>query len=180
MKVIISLLVLILGVFTIKPMLQEQLHNDFLKVELTELKSYMVYKDSLNTDVSKVPVAWHLDHSFITINEVYKVMDTSKAENYRRRFNVGRAIMFTLNKIPRGRAESPEQVKPAAVIIPDSMYLHLKQAEIHVKMIDELPAKAHFKHPFVGTLNKKQAKRFLRIHTNHHLSIIRDILKIDD
>ena len=177
MKVTIPLLVLTLGIFTIKPMLQEELPNDFLKAELTELKRYMVYKDSLNIDVSKVPVAWHIDHSLITINEVYKVMDTSKVENYKRRFNIGRAIMFTLNKIPRGRAESPEQVKPATIIIADSMYLHLKQAEYHVGLIDELPRKAHFRHPYVGTLNKKQAKRFLKIHTNHHLSIIRDILK---
>ena len=104
-------------------------------------------------------------------------MYTSKVENYKRRFNIGRAIMFTLNKIPRGKAESPKQVKPATIIIADSMYLHLKQAEYHAGLIDELPKKAHFRHPYVGTLNKKQAKRFLKIHTNHHLSIIRDILK---
>jgi len=180
MKVLSAILVLTLGVFTLKPMLQEELPSNFLKDELTELKSYMVYQDSINPQVSKVSVGWHLDHTLITINEVYKVVDTSSVENYKRRFNIGRAIMFTMNKIPRGRAKSPDQVRPAEISIGDSIISHLKQAKSYVKQIDSLPKKAHFKHPFVGTLNKKQAKRFLKIHTNHHLKIIRDILKRDE
>ena len=41
----------------------------------------------------------------------------------------------------------------------------------------ELHANSNFKHPYFGVLNLKMTKRFLEIHTNHHLKIIKEILQ---
>lgn len=177
MKVFSIGIVLIISALSISPMIPQEEQDDFLIQELNEIERYITYRDSLNKDVSKVPVAWHLDHMLLTINEIYKVMDTSNVENYKSRFNMGRTMMFTFNKIPRGKAESPEQVRPPKIICTDSINIHLKQARIYLKLFDSLPPKAHFKHPYIGILKRKHAKKFLKIHTNHHLEIMRDILE---
>ena len=41
----------------------------------------------------------------------------------------------------------------------------------------EILPKAHFRHPIFGTLTREQSRHFIQIHTEHHLKIIRDILK---
>lgn len=169
--ILVSVLVLVLiSSFAMKPKI-EPLQN-----QLNTIESLIKYRDSISIEVSQVNVAWHLDHMLITINEIYKVMDTSKPENYTPRFNVGRTMMFTFNKIPRGRAQSPQQVRPPEIIVTDSIYKHLQQARKYIALLDSLPNKAHFIHPYIGVLNPKRTRKFLKIHTNHHLEIISDIL----
>lgn len=147
-----------------------------LSKQLKELESYIIYRDSLNIKVSEVPVAWHIDHAIITINKIHKALDTSNVNNYKKQFNFGRFMMFTMNKIPRGKAESPNIVRPEKIIITDSIFSHLNRAHQNIDRFKNLSKKAHFTHPYIGMLNKKQAKKFLLIHTEHHLKIIRDIL----
>lgn len=172
-----KLSVLFLIVSTVLFAYQKKESSSMLKDKLNEIESYIVYRDSLNKEVSKVPISWHLDHTLITINKIYKVMNASDIKKYKKRFNFSRTILFTLNKIPRGRAESPDSVRPSEIIVTDSIYAHLKNARENINLIDSLPQKAHFTHPYVGTLNRRQAKKFLKIHTEHHLKIVRDILK---
>jgi len=170
--ILVSILVLVLiSSFVMKPKL-EPLQN-----QLATLETFIQHRDSLNENVSEVSVAWHLDHILITINEIYKDMEASEADNYRGKVNLGRLMMFTFNKIPRGRAQSPDRVKPPEVIVTDSIYAHLEKARKSIIELEALDKKAHFTHPFIGMLNKRQSKKFLKIHTNHHLTIIKDILK---
>ena len=88
--------------------------------------------------------------------------------------------MFTFNSIPRGRGESPSSVRPKENVSEEEISEHLKNAKEILTLLDSLPEKAHFKHPYFGMLNRKDSKEFLKIHTNHHLDIIKDILKEKD
>ncbi|MEM7379596.1 MAG: hypothetical protein AAF361_00205, partial [Bacteroidota bacterium] len=67
--------------------------SQFLSQELSELESYIRFRDSLDPKVSKVPIAWHLDHTLRTINEIYKAVERSDPENYKARFNPGRSLV---------------------------------------------------------------------------------------
>ncbi|MEM7486098.1 MAG: DUF1569 domain-containing protein [Bacteroidota bacterium] len=150
---------------------------DFLKSEVSEIENRIQFRDSLNEDVSKVNVAWHLDHILITINKVYQEMEQSNPETYKGNFSFGRTMMFTFNRIPRGKATSPEIVRPPEFIDEQEIRSQLELVKKYLPKFDSLPAKAHFKHPYIGVCKRKQAKKFLTIHTNHHLAIINDILK---
>ena len=48
---------------------------------------------------------------------------------------------------------------------------------LNLKEIDNLDKNAHFKHPLFGNVNKARVLTFLKAHTNHHLKIVKSILK---
>ena len=167
-------LILIVGI-ALKP--KKEMKANFLDSEFDQIEKNIAFRDILNKEVSKVSVAWHLDHTLLTINKIYDSLSVSNTANYKPKFNFGQLMMFSFNKIPRGRAQSPDVVSPPEIIVTDSIYLHLEEAKKNLKLLNSLPENANFTHPFIGQLNRKQTKRFLKIHTNHHLKIINDILK---
>jgi len=83
----------------------------------------------------------------------------------------------TFNHIPRGRAQSPKYVLPPAIITADDILTQLEEAKTRLHELQGLDPKANIKHPFFKQLNLAQSKRFMQVHTTHHLKIIRDILK---
>lgn len=166
---------LILGIMGVSS--QEKNENNFLQNEMLQLRGYLTSKDSINLDVSSVSVGWHVDHILLTINSIVEKMELSNPKEFKPKINLGRMMMFTFNKIPRGKAESPSFVKPKDLNIA-VIKAHLDLAYENLKKMDSLPRNAFFTHPYIGRLKKKQAKKFLRIHTNHHIKIIEDILQI--
>ena len=156
---------------------QEEMESDFLNQELVSIESYLEHGDHMNTEVSQASVAWHLDHILLVINGIYERMHSSNVMDYERTFSFSRSLVFTTNQIPRGRAESPKSVWPKENISLDSIRNHIKLAQETISKFSSLEENAFFEHPYFGKLNRKQAKKFLKIHTNHHLKIIKDILK---
>jgi len=148
----------------------------FLSNQLKEIESHINHRDQLNPEVSQVNVAWHLDHMLKVINGIYKALDQSDSELYKTDINVKRSVLFTLGRIPRGRGKSPKSVFPPEKIISEHIYTQLDQSKINLLALDSLDKNKYFKHAVFGTLNNDKAKKFIKIHTNHHLRIVRDIL----
>ncbi|GAA4277836.1 DUF1569 domain-containing protein [Aquimarina mytili] len=151
--------------------------DNFMTSELNRIEQYLIHRDSLNKEVSKVAVAWHLDHSLKVINGICDSLHASKPESYKKRFNIARTFSFTFGFIPRGRAQSPKSVLPPDTIKTDDIVSQLSIARDKLTSLDALDDKSNFKHPVFDQLNKKQARRFIEIHTRHHLKIVKDILK---
>ena len=154
-----------------------QIDNMFLDKELNEIESLIPHKDLINIEVSKSDIGWHLLHTLLVIQKIHKVMDNSNPEEYAYEFNIKRNILFIINKIPRGRAKAPSQVQPSNAISADSIKEHLIAVRQLSATYGNLPKNAHFKHPYLGTMPLKQAMKFIKIHTEHHLKIARSILK---
>jgi hypothetical protein len=130
-----------------------------------------------NSEISKSNVGWHVEHSLLTIIGVTKVVLRSNPKDYKWKFKLSRILIFTLGKIPRGKAKAPEVVVPKNDI---TETLLLSNIELTRKLILELKSISndhYFEHPYLGKLKKKDTIRFLEIHTNHHLKIIEDIIK---
>ena len=92
---------------------------------------------------------------------------------------VGRLVL-TMGRMPRGKGRTPRRFEP-----PDTpahadldalltcSHETLDALEPHLPAFARLPGR--WRHKVFGPLNARQIFRFARIHTMHHLYIIRDI-----
>lgn len=147
-----------------------------LQEYLKELESRISKQGIYNTDISQSNVGWHIEHILLTINLIIENLEKSNPENYKWSFKLPRILVFSMNKIPRGRAKSPQVVAPKKY---DEITLleHLKLAELKIQDLSNISSDKYFNHPFFGNLKLEKTIKFLEIHTNHHLEIINDILK---
>ena len=75
--------------------------------------------ERINTNVSKVNVAWHLDHSLKVINSVIKNMQNSDSALYVDNFSFLGKLLLKLKFYPRGKAKAPKYVLPSETILID-------------------------------------------------------------
>jgi len=141
------------------------------------LESLQKVKDIKNDSVSKSDIAWHIDHSLKVFNLVSKSLVLSNPKHYVNQFNTWRFVLFNLNFIPRGKAKAPKMVFPPNEISDELLEKQIQLAFENIEQLKTANKNAYFKHFVFGVLNKKRTIRFLKLHTNHHLKIIKDILK---
>lgn len=143
--------------------------------QLQDLKQFIPEKDLLNTEVSGAPVGWHIAHSLLVINNVFESLKASAPKDYKRSFSFWKTLVILLRKIPRGRAKSPSAVLPPGEIKTDFLQKQWEMATAQIMLMQNFQKKAFFMHPFFKHLNRDETKKFLEIHTEHHLKIIREI-----
>ena len=66
------------------------------------LENYVTKQDLINTTISKSAVGWHIEHSLLTIEQIIGAIKRSDPALYKWKFNFKRALVLTINKIPRG------------------------------------------------------------------------------
>ena len=148
----------------------------FLQSAINSIENSLPHYKKVNAKVSQKSVGWQLDHTLRVIIGVSKVLATSNPEDYQWKFNKTRFVIFLLNKIPRGKGRAPKQVVNSEEVTIDELQSLIEKAKEGLQVMENLPEKANFNHPYFGMLNLKQTKRFMKIHTQHHLNIVKDIL----
>ena len=144
---------------------------------MPELANYIADHNQSNQAISEVAVGWHLEHSLLVIKQITATVAQSEPKLYKSKFNVKRFVVFLTKIIPRGKAKAPKVVIPADEITIETLQESLKNTYQAIAYLKDCQEHQYFMHPFFGQLNKKQTIKLLAIHTQHHLKIIRDILK---
>ena len=144
---------------------------------LLQLENHIPNLDKTNSKVSNSTVGWQIDHCLLVINGIVEQLEISNPNEFQPKWNFTKFMVFTTGKIPRGKAKAPKVVIPSEEITVDSLQESLKNTYQAIAYLKDCQEKQYFMHPFFGQLNKKQTIKFLAIHTEHHLKIIRDILK---
>jgi hypothetical protein len=144
---------------------------------IKKLEHYLSVKDKRKASISTSDVAWQIDHSLKVVNLVSDTLLKSNPEDYKSNFNKWRLLLFTIGYFPRGKVKAPKFVKPPEIITLEDLNEQIKLAYQNIDKLKSAHKHVHFKHFIFGELHKKRAIRFLQLHTNHHLKIIRDILK---
>ena len=153
------------------------MNNISLENKLNSIENYISDFEIKNTKISKANVGWHLDHSLKVINAVISSMEKSDKNLYKDNFKFLGKLLLSLNFFPKGKAKAPKYVMPPDTILKEEIVSQLKLAKDNINKIEKLDNNAFFKHPLFGNVNKKRVVPFLNAHTNHHLKIVKSILK---
>lgn len=145
---------------------------------LDQLEAKIPHHEKLHEGISKANVAWHIEHSLLTLDRITNALIQSNPNDYKWTFNIARLFVFATKKIPRGRAKAPKSVQPKeGSISADQLLKHVADTRNKCAALYTISKDQYFDHPFFGNLKLKQAIKVLEIHTQHHLNIIEDIIK---
>jgi len=151
------------------------LKSTFLLEEIVELEKMIAHSEICATPISSKSIDWHIDHSLKVILKISKALKYSEPVTFQWKFNLIRSIIFLTRYIPRGKGKAPKVVLPPDKILKKDLLLQINKVYQNLNEIENLPASSNFEHPYFGSLNLKMSQKFLKLHTNHHLKIIRDI-----
>lgn len=144
---------------------------------LLQLESHISNFEKTNPKVSNSTVGWQIDHCLLVINGIIGQIEISDPLKFQPKWTFPKFMVFITGKIPRGKAKAPKVVIPTQVATQEKLIAKLAAAKNNVLKLDSFSENQFFNHPFFKDLNVKQTKKFLTIHTKHHLKIIEDILK---
>ena len=148
-----------------------------LEAQLEEMRGYVPHMTQLNTKVSGAPVGWHLAHNLKVIHSILAGLENSDPVQYRRSFSWKKELVYLTGMIPRGKARAPKRVIPEDNISESELREQIDSAKTGVNYIAKHSENSFFEHPYFGHIKRDETAKFLVIHTEHHLKIIRDILK---
>ncbi len=167
--------------------------------ELADLEAALERIDSLlasdpedwslqRADVSSWSVAQQVDHMLRSVARMLSAADMIRIGYDARIKPDGQAslpgrMLLRAGAIPRGRAEAPEDVLP--VLAPtvedcraryETVLLVVAAFAPHLDVIRTV--RGTISHPLLGDFRAKDWLRFARMHTEHHLAIVDDILGV--
>ncbi|MBP6624789.1 MAG: hypothetical protein KA198_06435 [Chitinophagaceae bacterium] len=143
---------------------------------LAELEKAIPHAMKSKNEVSSSNVGWHIEHSLLTLDKITESLANSNPSEYSKKFSLVRLIVFTLKKIPRGKAKSPASVQPSIQYSAESLMKHIMQTRENIKVLQTISKDRFFDHPVFNHLQLEQTVKFLEIHSKHHLDIIQDII----
>lgn len=139
-------------------------------------------------DVSAWGVPEQLAHVGLSMNLIADAIDgmiANPEENAGLKpADIGRAVLQA-GAIPRGAGQAPERIVPQSGPSQEEVRAMLNGAkerwEAYGEQSEELSAiPATFPHFALGNFTCAQWTRFVAIHNDHHLGIVRDILQAND
>ena len=144
---------------------------------LNNLEAQIENYSSLNKAISEGNIGWHIVHSCLVINSVCGAVVKSDALKFIKKFSFKAFLVLLLNSFPRGKAKAPSFTMPSEELSPTSILKSIQAARASIEALSKANKNQYFTHPIFGDLNTSQTFKFLAVHTNHHLKIIKDIVK---
>ncbi len=149
-----------------------------LEALMQELENQIPNFEQSNTTISTASVGWHIAHSYLAIERMCITVSQSDPAHFKKPpFRFLKMVVMLTGRIPRGRGKAPDTVVPKETVTIQIIQERVAAAKSALQQIATAHENGWMNHPIFGILNKKEALRFMQIHTHHHLSIIKDIIK---
>ena len=143
---------------------------------VNELEEKIEFHSIVQPNVSSASVGWHIEHSLLALDTSLRALQKSDPKEYKWTFNLWRILILFYGKIPRGKGKAPKAVQPAEMLDEITLVDHVNRTKLGLEKLSSLGRGQFMKHPYFGHLRLSSAKRFMEMHTHHHLKIINDIL----
>ena len=144
---------------------------------LDNLEAQIANYSILNQAVSEGNVGWHIVHSCLVIDSFCGAVCKSDATKFIKKFSFKAFLVLLVNSFPRGKAKAPSFTMPSEELSPASVLQSIQTSRKSIEALSKAGKNQYFTHPIFGDLNTADTFKFLVVHTNHHLKIIKDILK---
>jgi hypothetical protein len=144
---------------------------------LDNLEAQIANYSKLNQAVSEGNVGWHIVHSCLVIDSVCGAVIKSDPTRFIKKFSFKAFLVLLINSFPRGKAKAPSFTVPSEELSPASILQSIQTSHKCIEALAKAGKNQYFTHPIFGDLNAADTFKFLAVHTNHHLKIIKDILK---
>lgn len=148
-----------------------------IKKQLKEMQAHLPVRNQKKENVSAANVGWHISHNLLVLENVLQALEHSDPQKIQEKNSVLKIFILVFRRIPRGKAKAPSAVVPGDNYEAAALENQIIKINKKLPQVKELPKKAFFAHPYFGDLSRDKTMKFLAIHTEHHLKIIRDILK---
>jgi len=144
--------------------------------QIGELRRLASSSHGFAPQVSGWSVGMHIQHCALAMSGILSSLLGCEGPPPERSPNlVGRGVLMT-GRIPRGAAQAPAVALPKRDVGQAELIEELARCERLLSSAPEMAENAWFRHFGLGVLRRDQALRFLAVHNDHHLRIIRDIL----
>ena len=140
-----------------------------------ELHRHSNQAEKSSIEVSRATVGWHIAHSYLVIIKSCENLLSNTNRPSKNRKWLQQEVFFLLRKIPRNKIEAPEFVVP--IDHSEEEIKRLYNQAISLLLQIKQNRNGYLSHPFLGPIKPQKVPLFLRIHTAHHLQIIREIIK---
>ncbi len=148
-----------------------------VNLQIKEIESFLELEDKLDAEVSNWSIYKQLEHILIVNKNISAAILKGKEPEERKARTPLSYFVLTTGFIPRGKAKAPKIAEPKSLSQSELKSL-LEEVKNNFSKLDNLNLSLVVaNHPYFGGLNSKEWLRFLEVHTNHHLKIVRDIIK---
>lgn len=144
---------------------------------LNHLEAQITNYSILNQAISEGNVGWHIVHSCLVIDSVCAAVCKSDATKFIKKFSFKAFLVLLVNSFPRGKAKAPSFTIPSQALNTSSILQSIQTSRKSLEALSIAGKNQYFTHPIFGDLNTADTFKFLAVHTNHHLKIIKDIVK---
>ncbi len=145
--------------------------------QLDEIENLKSFSTKSKPSVSDASVGWHLEHSLLVIKSILEGLQKSDPQKYQSQNKLSKFLVLLTGYIPRKGGKAPKFTIPNNEAYEENVTKYLETVKNSLSQVNEMAPNSFIQHPYFGHLNRNTSIKFLYIHTNHHLKIVRDILK---
>jgi hypothetical protein len=143
---------------------------------LDKYEAQITNYSKFNQTISEGNVGWHIVHSCLVIDSVCGAVCKSDPTKFIKKFSFKAFLVLLVNSFPRGKAKAPSFTMPSEELSPASILQSIQASRKCIEALAKAGKNQYFTHPIFGDLNAADTFKFLAVHTNHHLKIIKDIV----